>query len=300
MQRFLGCNRLDGKISMAGLGLAAFLGLACQTSTGGGEPGQVETGETAVEVSESMVDLATAKILDLSYPYSADTVYWPTAPSTFELEQLSYGPTEGGYFYSANAFSTPEHGGTHLDAPIHFYADRQTADEIPLRRLIAPGVVIDVSAQAAEDRNYLLTVADVEAWEAVHGEVPEGSIVLLYTGWGAFWPNAAEYMGDDTPGDASKLSFPSFGPEAAELLVKERGAAVLGVDTASIDGGRSTDFLVHRIANEAEVPGLENVANLDLLPPTGAWIFALPMKIEGGSGGPVRIAAVVPAELGQS
>ncbi len=279
-----------------GLVLWTGLGVACQPNSGGGEPGQVETGIPAVEVSASMVDLATAKILDLSYPYSADTVYWPTAPSTFELEQLSYGPTDGGYFYAANAISTPEHGGTHLDAPIHFYADRQTADEIPLRRLIAPGVVIDVAARAAEDRDYLLTVADVEAWEAEHGEVPEGSIVLLYTGWGAFWPNAAEYMGDDTPGDASKLSFPSFGPEAAELLVKERRVGALGVDTASIDGGRSTDFMVHRIANEAEVPGLENVANLDLLPPTGAWIFALPMKIEGGSGGPVRIAAVLPAE----
>jgi kynurenine formamidase len=157
---------------------------------------------------------------------------------------------------------------------------------------MGPGVVIDVREQAAADLDHRLTVEDVRRWEATHGPVPEGSIVLLHTGWGERWPDRARYLGDDTPGDASNLHFPSYGRESAEYLVRERGVGILGVDTASIDHGPSTDFIVHRIAGEANVPGLENVANLDRVPETGAWIIALPMKIAGGSGGPVRIVAL--------
>lgn len=238
--------------------------------------------------------LDTARLVDLTYAYDEDTVYWPTESSGFELERQAYGQTEGGYFYSANAFSTPEHGGTHLDAPIHFSAGRWTADQIPLDRLIGPAVVLDASLEAAADPDYELTVADVEAWEVRHGTIPQGAIVLLYTDWGRFWPDRQTYLGDDTPGDASNLHFPSFGRKVAHLLVDERKVAILGVDTASIDPGSSTDFWVHRIANQSNVPGLENVANLDQLPPTGSWVIALPMKIAGGSGGPVRIVALLP------
>ncbi len=246
------------------------------------------------------VDLVHYELVDLSHAYDADTVYWPTSPSAFELTELAWGETEDGYFYSANSISTPEHGGTHLDAPIHFAAERWTVDQVPLERLVGPAVVLDVAARAAEDPDYLLTREDVEGWEASHGPVPEGSIVLLRTGWGARWPDAASYLGDDTPGDASNLHFPSYGAAAARYLVEERRVAVLGVDTASIDHGPSTDYLVHRIANDANVPGLENVANLERLPPVGAWVMALPMKIAGGSGGPVRIAALVPRQTPSS
>lgn len=252
----------------------------------------------APEVAPAPPDLAAAfaavEIVDLTWAFGEDTLYWPTSPSAFQLERLAYGPTEAGFFYASNALSTPEHGGTHLDAPIHFGEGRWASDEIPVDRLIGPGVVIDVSAQAAADADYRLTRADVEAWEAEHGAVPEGAIVLLRTGWGQYWPDALRYLGDDTPGDASNLHFPSYGQDAAELLVNERGVAVLGVDTASIDHGPSTDFIVHQIANGANVPGLENVAHLDRVPATGAWILALPMKIAGGSGGPLRIVALVP------
>jgi kynurenine formamidase len=247
------------------------------------------------EVTEkSLPTLDGASIVDLTYTYDEDTVYWPTASSNFELEQLAYGQTDGGYFYSANAFSTPEHGGTHLDAPIHFSAGRWSTDQIPVDRLVGPAVVIDVSTQAAADPDYELTVDDVDDWEIRHGRIPPGAIVLLHTGWGRFWPDRKAYLGDDTPGDAANLHFPSYGREAAHLLVDERQVAVLGVDTASIDPGPSTGFWVHRIANQSNVPGLENVANLDRLPPAGSWVIALPMKIAGGSGGPVRIIAFVP------
>ncbi len=240
------------------------------------------------------IDLVNYEIVDLTHAYDEDTVYWPTSPSEFELTRLAWGDTGAGYFYSANSFATPEHGGTHLDAPIHFAADRWTAEEVPLERLIGPAVVVDVAEQAAADADYLATRADVEAWEASHGAVPEGSIVLLRTGWSRRWPDRKSYLGDDTPGDASNLHFPSYGETAARYLVETRRVAALGVDTASIDHGPSTDFIVHRIANGANVPGLENVANLERLPPAGAWVIALPMKIVGGSGGPVRIAALSP------
>jgi kynurenine formamidase len=159
---------------------------------------------------------------------------------------------------------------------------------------VAPAVVIDVSPQAAANPDYTLTPEDVRAWEAEHGAVPAGAIVLLRTGWGERWPDRLRYFGDDTPGDASNLHFPSYGEAAAQLLVGERGVGVLGVDTASIDPGSSKTFPVHQVAAAANVAGLENVAHLERLPATGAWVMALPMKIRGGSGGPVRIVAWVP------
>ena len=240
------------------------------------------------------LDLSDYDIVDLSHVYSDDTLYWPTSPSKFEKTELAFGETPGGWFYSAYSISTPEHGGTHLDAPIHFDANGQTTDDIPLERLIGDAVVIDISEQAAGDRNYRLSADDVLAFEQRHGKIEHGDIVLLRTGWSRFWPDAKTYLGDDTPGDASKLEFPSYGPGAARLLVEERGVAVLGVDTASTDYGKSTEFMVHRIAAARNVSNLENLTNLGRLPPTGSIVLALPMKIEGGSGGPVRVVALVP------
>jgi kynurenine formamidase len=238
--------------------------------------------------------LAHFDIVDLTHAFNAQTIYWPTSPSTFSLDTLAWGETTGGYFYSAFAFSTPEHGGTHLDAPIHFAAGQHTVDALPLERLLAPAVVIDVSQQADADADYRLTADDVRAWESRHGPVPAGAIVLLRTGWSRHWPDRRAYLGDDTPGDASRLRFPSYGEEAARLLVEERSVGALGADVASIDYGRSTDFMVHRVAAARNVPGLENLTLLERVPATGAYVIALPVKIEGGSGGPVRVVALVP------
>ena len=240
------------------------------------------------------LDLSRYRMVDLTHALNARTLYWPTSPTTFKLDQLSYGPTPGGWFYSAYAFSAPEHGGTHVDAPIHFGEGHHTVDRIPLEKLIAPTVVIDVTAKTRGDDDYRLTSDDVAAFERANGRIPAGSIVLLRTGWSSRWPDRKAYLGDDTPNDASNLHFPSFGVEAARLLVQERHIAALGADVASIDYGPSKDFMVHRIAAAANVPGLENLTNLNQLPPTGALVFALPMKIEGGSGGPVRVVALVP------
>ena len=155
-------------------------------------------------------------------------------------------------------------------------------------------MVIDVTAEADADRDYRLSVEDVLGHERQHGAIAAGSIVLLHTGWDRYWPDALAYLGDDTPGDASRLSFPSYGEEAARLLVEERQVAVLGVDAASIDYGRSGDFPVHRVVAAANVPALENLTGLDALPRKGFTVIALPMKIEGGSGGPVRVVALTP------
>jgi kynurenine formamidase len=237
--------------------------------------------------------LDRARIVDLSHPFDEKTLYWPTAPSGFKLTSLHRGVTPAGFFYAANSFCAPEHGGTHMDAPVHFAEGRLTLDQVPVERLIAPAAVIDVTRQAAADPDYRLAVEDVRAWEARHGRVPGAAIVLLRTGWAARWPDAKRYFGDDTPGDASRLHFPSYGAEAARLLVEERHVAALGVDTASIDHGPSHDFAVHQIAARANVPGLENLGDLGSLPEVGAWVVALPMKIAGGSGGPVRVVALL-------
>lgn len=240
------------------------------------------------------LDISDYELVDLSHSYGVDTLYWPTSPSKFEKTEIAFGETPAGYFYSAFSICTPEHGGTHLDAPQHFAADGLPTDRIPLENLIGNAVVIDVSEKAAADRNYLLSADDVAAFERQHGRINPGDIVLLRTDWSRFWPEAKSYLGDDTPGDASKLEFPSFGEDAARLLVEERGVAVLGVDTASTDFGKSTDFIVHRIAAARNVSNLENLTNLDRLPPTGAIVISLPVKIAGGSGGPVRVVALLP------
>jgi kynurenine formamidase len=241
------------------------------------------------------VDLGSARLVDLTHPYDETTIFWPTGPSRFELKELARGTTEGGYFYSAYSFCMPEHGGTHLDAPIHFSETGRTAAEIPLRQLMAPAVVIDIAEQAAADPDARLGLETVREWEGRNGPVPEGVIVLLRTGWSRRWAEGPRaYLGDDTPGDASNLHFPGYGEEAARYLVEERNVGALAIDTASIDHGPSTDFPVHRVAAARNVVGLENVAAVGEIPEKDFWIVALPMKIGKGSGGPVRIVAVVP------
>jgi kynurenine formamidase len=240
------------------------------------------------------VDLTRVDLVDLTHPLSEKTLFWPTSPSGFSLQQLAYGTTPGGWFYSAYAFSSPEHGGTHLDAPLHFAERGLPTDRIPLAGLIAPAIVIDVTEQARSDRDYRLTPEDVAQFEAASGRIPAGSVVLLRTDWDSRWGDRLAYFGDSTPGRASNLHFPGFAAEAARILVEERSVAGLGIDSPSVDYGPSTDFQVHRIGAAKNVYNLENLTGLDRLPATGAYLFALPMKIAGGSGGPVRAVALVP------
>lgn len=232
--------------------------------------------------------------IDLTHAFSESTIYWPTDTAGFELEQLAFGRTEGGWFYSSYAFATAEHGGTHLDAPIHFAESGMTSDEIPLSGLIGPAAVVDVSDRAGAD--YLVTVEDLTAWETEHGPLPDGGLLLLRTGWGARWNDRTAYLGTELTGPEAvpALHFPGLDPAAAQWLVDNRDIVAVGIDTPSIDYGQSADFRSHVILYGESVVGFENVANLDLLPEAGAFVVALPMKIEGGSGGPLRIVAFVP------
>lgn len=237
------------------------------------------------------------KIVDLSHDFSEETIYWPTAEQ-FKLVNVFQGFTDHGFFYDANKYSAAEHGGTHIDAPIHFAKGKHTTDEIPVERLIGPAVVIDVSEKALPNPDYLVSVKDFKDWESNNGQIADGSIVLLNTGYAQFWPDKVKYMGTDKRGpDAVKdLHFPGLDPEAATWLVEKRNINAIGLDTPSIDYGQSTLFESHQILFKENIPAFENVANLDKLPPSGALVIALPMKIKGGSGGPLRIIAVLPEQ----
>ncbi len=240
------------------------------------------------------IDFASTKVVDLSHAFDANTIYWPTEANGFELKEEHKGLTKGGFFYYANRFCAPEHGGTHIDAPMHFAESRWTNSDIPLDRLIRAAVVIDIAEKATRDRDYTLAPADIADWEKANGRIPDGAIVLLRTGWSARWGDKKAYLGDDAPGKIDNLHFPSFGPEAAAQLVSERHVSLIGVDTASVDNGPSKDFLVHRIIGGANVLGLENLVNLEQLPATGAIVIAMPMKIAHGSGAPARVIAFAP------
>jgi len=232
--------------------------------------------------------------LDLTHDLSAEAVFWPTAKPFAKTTDFE-GRTEQGYYYSAYSFCTAEHGGTHIDAPVHFAEGRHTVDEIPLEQLIGDAVVVDVTGPVAKDRDHLVSIRDFERWEAEHGRIPQASIVLLRTGFGAYWPRAAAYLGTALRGaeGAAALSFPGLAADAAAWLVAERGIKAVGIDTASIDYGKSKDFAAHVALMSENVPAFENLANLDRLPATGAYVVALPAKIRGGSGGPLRIVARV-------
>lgn len=242
----------------------------------------------------SVFDGSAGRWVDLTHSFGESTIYWPTDTAGFRLNEIAFGPTEGGWFYASYDFASAEHGGTHLDAPIHFAEGRLTNDEIPLSGLMGPAAVVDVSARATAD--YLVTVDDLTTWEEAHGEIPNGAILLIRTGWGARWDDPVSYLGTDLSGpDAvSELHFPGVGSAAAEWLVANRGIVAIGIDTPSIDYGQSTDFRAHVILYAENISGFENVANLDLLPEAGSYVLAMPMKIEGGSGGPLRIVAFVP------
>jgi kynurenine formamidase len=240
-------------------------------------------------------------LIDLTHSFDAETVYWPTEEG-FVLERGFAGRTPAGYWYEANHFRAAERGGTHLDAPVHFAEGRSAVDAIALERLVGAGVAIDVSAACAADPDHAVGIGDLLAFERANGRIPDGAIVLLHTGFGARWPDRARYLGTDErgPGAVAKLHFPGLAAEAARWLVDERRVRAVGLDTASIDPGVSSRFETHQLLFEREVPALENLADLGRLPPRGFQVVALPMKIRGGSGAPLRAIAIVPPASGAS
>ena len=240
--------------------------------------------------------LRTGRWVDLTHEFSAETIYWPTA-QPFALEVVSAERTPAGYYYAANNFSAAEHGGTHLDAPVHFAEGKWTTDQIPLERLVGDAVVVDVQSGADSSADYRVDLSALDGWERKNGAIPAGAIVLFRTAWSRHWPDRARYLGTTRSGaeGVAELHFPGIDSAAAGRLV-ERGVRAVGIDTPSIDYGQSSTYPTHQVLFAANVPAFENVANLDRLPAKGSYVVALPMKIRGGSGGPLRIVALVPGE----
>jgi kynurenine formamidase len=269
-------------------GLALCLGAALLITAGSCTP---RSAARSLVPGES----ALGRYIDLTHAFDEQTVYWPTEEG-FKLIKGFEGHTEAGYYYAAHRFEAAEHGGTHIDAPIHFYEGGAPLEQVPLERLIGPGVVVDATDRCLRDRDYQIQLGDLKDWEAKQGRSLNDAIVLLRTGFARYWPERRRYLGTDQlgAGAIAKLHFPGLHPEAARWLASERTVKAVGIDTASIDYGQSRGFETHIALLRAGIPGLENLAGLEQLPASGFTVVALPMKIKGGSGGPLRAVAIVP------
>ena len=234
----------------------------------------------------SGISSGKTRVLDLSYAINDKLVPWPGDERVFEAK-VNASVEKDGYF--TRSFWMLEHYGTHLDAPIHFPPGKATVDLIPAKQFFGPAVVLDVRAEGAKDADYRLPAERVEEWEQKHGRISPGSIVLLRTGWASRWPDAQKYRNQDAQG---KMHFPGFSVEAAKLLIS-RKASGIGCDTLSADYGASEDFAVHHLVLGAGLYHLENLADLSEVPEAGAFLVVAPIKLEGGSGGAVRVFALV-------
>lgn len=245
----------------------------------------------ASEAPDSLAQLFAGEmaVVDLTHALSGTAPFWPSPTGNPFKHDTLRAHDDGSP--SMAAYSTPEHHGTHLDAPVHSAEGQPSVDQLTAADLFGPAAVVDISAQSAADPDYSVTTADVAAWEAEHGRIPSGAIVLLYTGWAEKYSDPVAYANLDQEG---RLRFPGFSPEVGRLLVDERDIRGIGIDNFSIDPGIGPGFPVHGIVNGAGKFHLENVANLGQVPAVGAYLIVAPIKIEGGSGGQVRIFAVLP------
>ena len=277
-------------------GWIAFLGLVflggswlqySQNATAEGQAPNPDAAAYATTLGDLMS--GRTKIVDLAYTLNEKTPHWPGENyQPFQLTTIATLEKNG---VLSKMITTPEHLGTHIDAPNHFETRQPSVDAIPPEQLFAPGLVIDATLQSERSADYVLQPADIEAWEKVNGRIPENAVVFLHTGWGRFWDNYDRFKNQEVGG---AMHFPGYSPDAARMLVTERKVRGLGIDTLSIDPGTSRDFAVHQIVNAAGRYGLENVANLEKLPPRGFFVIVAPIKVESGSGGPTRIFAIVP------
>jgi kynurenine formamidase len=229
------------------------------------------------------------RVIDLTHALSESSPFWPdSAGNPFNYDtiftQANGSPGMGKYFI-------PEHYGTHMDAPIHSANNQPSVDTLTPQQLFGPAVVIDISAKCEVNPDYTLTVDDIKSWEDENGPLPDRAIVLLFTGWSKKWDNYDAYKNEDSKG---QMHFPGFSIEAAKFLIAERSILGIGIDDFSVDAAVAKEFPVHGIVNGAGKFHLENVANLHDMPPTGAYLINAPIKLEGGSGGQVRVFAIVP------
>lgn len=234
--------------------------------------------------------------IDLTFPFSEESIYWPT-DKPFTPTVVFKGKADGGSWYASNQYAASEHGGTHADAPIHFFEQGRTIGEIPLQEWIGPAAKIDVTQKALANRDYQLTVEDILAWEEKHDRIPLGAWVIMQSGIdGRFYPDRKEVLGTEKNGKeaVAELHFPGFSAEAVAFLLAKRTITGIAIDTPSIDPGTSKDFKVHRELCEAQKLALENIANLEKIPESGAMLYVIPMFIKDGTGAPARVFAELP------
>jgi len=287
------CSKLGWAIpAAAAISIGFALSIDPAWIAGEANASQKLSNDRKIDLVAMFAELGTDRLVDLSHTFDDTTIYWPT-DKPFRWEKRAWGPTANGYWYASANYAASEHGGTHLDSPIHFAEGGDTTEKIAISRLVGPAIVIDISDACAANPDHELSEAEIAAWEIANGRIETGSIVVVRTSWGKRWPDKKSYMGTDVPGDVANLKFPGIGAKAAAIL-KSRGVKGVAIDTASLDRGSSKDFAAHRILNAANIYGIENLASAEALPPRGAILIALPMKIGGGSGGPVRVMGILP------
>jgi len=230
---------------------------------------------------------AFTRIIDIGHALGPDNPAWPGDDKPFEAIQNATFEKDG---YFTRKFTSLEHFGTHLDAPAHFIKGAWTVDQIPVERLFGPAVVLDVRDETRASADYLLAPEKVTQWEARHGRIPRGAIVVMRTGWAERWPDVARYRNMDA---AKVMHFPGYSVEAVRVLI-DRGVVGLTIDTLSVDYGPSKDFAVHHLSHGAGLFHVENLADLSALSESGAYLVVAPIKLEGGSGGPARVFALMP------
>jgi len=236
------------------------------------------------------------KLIDMTFPFSEESIYWPT-DKPFTPKAVFRGITDGGYWYASNEYAASEHGGTHVDAPFHFFGQGRTVGQIPLQEWIGAAVKIDVTGKCLANRDYQLTVEDIRAWEKKHGTIPQGAWVIMQSGIdGRFYPDKKGVLGTEKTGKAAvaELHFPGFSPESVTFLLTKRSINGIAIDTPSIDPGTSKDFRAHRELCKAQKLALENIANTEKIPESGAVLYVIPMFIKNGTGAPARAFAVLP------
>lgn len=224
-------------------------------------------------------------LVDLTHVLGPGTPGFPGLPGFSVTPHTKHDP-DGFY---GNVLSYWEHNGTHIDAPIHFIADGLFVDQIPAQELFAPIAVIDIKERAASDPDTQVTPDDILAWERRYGRLPQNAVVAMNSGWATRIGSVETYRNADSSGT---MHFPGFSKEAVEFLVNERTINAIAVDTLSLDFGAAAVFEAHVALLSAGRWGIENIANLDSIPPSGASVFVGAPKVASGSGGPARILAV--------
>jgi len=226
-------------------------------------------------------------VVDLSHVLNSKTPDFFGDHDIYHFEHKTLVKDSG---YSTGTFQTPEHFGTHVDAPVHFAKGSESLDQISIKRLVVPAVVIDIRKQVETNPDCMLTESMIEDWEKEHGRIPDNAAVLLLTGWSKRWDSEQQYRNPDSK---NQMHFPSYSGEAVKFLIEKRKVNAIGVDTLSIDPGVSTTYPVHKISAQNNVYGIENLNNLDQLPAKGILLFCGPLALEGGTGCPARVVAMI-------